>query len=209
MTKDEVIAIQRGGMDWLGQPLLCDGDYGPRTQWWHYITTLHPKRQQLVMAWLWFHAMGTVKDDGNNRGTWPDRFMEPSGLKPGGAWCIAFMSYCLHQCNADWPVYHASTFNMLEWAKTNGRITTQPKPGDIHCFMYPRESKLFGKGHGGGVIAVDTSWVAVCDGNVGDTVKVGKRARDGLTFIRTVDDEASSPAVANMNLQRLDGWKDR
>lgn len=211
LTMEQVKAIQSangGGIDWTGKKLKVDGDYGARTQWWHYISSLHNLRQQFIRQLLYFNQLG-VKDDGNNRGKQVDVFVEPSGLELGVPWCIALQSYCLRAVGADWPIYHMSAFKLIEWAKENNRITDRPLPGDLHAFLYPKGHALYGSGHGGGLLGAGSDWAAVCDGNVGDSIHVGMRAREGLTFIRTVDDDVQPTAVASMGLTRLDGWKDR
>lgn len=208
LSNDQVKLIQKGGVDWLGAALTVDGMYGPRTQFWHYVASLCPMRQDIVRQNLRFHAMG-VKDDGHNRGELVDKFVAPSGLAPGVPWCIAMQSHVLTDVGADWPVYHMSAFKLLEWAKENNRLTDRPLPGDLHCFLYPKGHALYGSGHGGCVIMPGTSWMAVCDGNVSDAVTVGMRAREGLSFIRTVEDDVQQLSVSSMGLTRLDGWKDR
>jgi len=208
LTQDQIEDIQKDGFDWFGKPLRVDGDYGPKTQWWHYITTLHPVRQLTVREHLRYYVAGT-KETSPNEGPVVSLFNAPAGEHfVGKAWCIGYQSFVLRASGADWPIHHVSTYEMLEWAKDTGRITKNPRPGDVHAFMYPKGSKLFGSGHGGGLLFADPLWVACCDGNVGDSVQVGKRARDGLTFIKTVLDDVESPLVP-MSLTRLDGWKDR
>lgn len=208
LSIEQVKQIQKGGIDWTGQPLTVDGDYGPKTQWWHYVSSLSPLRRHFICQLLHFNALG-VKDDGHNRGVWVDKFVEPSGFEPGVPWCIALQSFCLTHAGIDWPIYHMSAFKLIEWAKENNQVTDRPLPGDLHAFLYPKGHALYGSGHGGAVLLQGSTWVAVCDGNVEDSIHVGMRQREGLTFIRTVEDDVQLMNVSSMNLTRLDGWKDR
>jgi hypothetical protein len=48
MTPEEIKAIQKGGIDWFGDPLKEDGDYGPKTRWWHQVSLLEKPRVDLL-----------------------------------------------------------------------------------------------------------------------------------------------------------------
>lgn len=209
LDREQVKEIQLRGIDWTGKKLKVDGDYGPKTQWWHGISTLPPMRQDLTCTALFYN--GKKEDTGRpNRSLWLDEIQAPGGLGVGNPWCIAFVSYVMRSCNADWPIYHMSAYAMLQWAKAEGRITTDPLPGDIFAFLYDPTAKGFTPGHGGFVLAANEDWIADIDGNVGDSVKVGKRARQGLTFIRTVPDERPKLIMPPLTeLTDLDGSRTR
>ncbi len=53
------------------------------------------------------------------------------------------------------------------------------------------------------MLGYDGTWIADCDGNVGDSVRVGFRAAAGLTFLRSLESEVAP--VMPQGLQRLDG----
>lgn len=197
MTKDEVIKVQTPGIDWFGQPLVVDGNAGPKTQWWAGILLLHPTRVQIIKTALEYYRR-RVKETAPNRGDGVDEFQEPAGIGLGNPWCIAFTSFVLvNDCRLTWP-YHMSAYQLIAWAKATGRVVQDPLPGDLFAFLYP-DSKTK-EGHGGIVLGSDASWIADVDGNVGNAVAVGKRARRGLTFVRTVDavPETTMPTLTDL-----------
>jgi hypothetical protein len=213
LTSEQIKALQDmdDAIDWTGKPLTVDGNYGPRTQWWHGISKLHPVRQGILQCALAYHFDGTAETGLPNRSPVIDQMQEPGGLTPkyGHPWCLAFVSWCLTRAGADWPVYHMSAYKAIQWARANDRIVTNPLPGDVFCFLYPSESaKSPGAGHGGIVLGCDKDWIADVDGNVGNAVRVGRRARAGLTFIRTVQENPGQLTMPT-NLDRLDGAGDR
>jgi hypothetical protein len=187
LSREEVKAIQAGsdnvpGIDWFGEPLLVDGNWGPKTAWWAGIQQLEMTRQCIVRIALEHYRLKRSEDKGRpNRGGWVDEIVKPGGIGLGHPWCAAFVANVLQEAGADWPLYHMSAYKILEWAKATGRIVKDPLPGDVFAFMHNQT-----EGHVGIVLACDLNWICDVDGNVGNKVSVGKRARDGLTFIRTV-----------------------
>jgi hypothetical protein len=209
LDRQQILSVQEDGIDWNGKPLVKDADYGPRTRWWHGISTLPCQRQLIVRTFLKYN--GRKEDTGKpNRSEWLDEIQKPGGLGVGNPWCIAFISHVMRECSVDWPLYHMSAWAMIEWAKQNGRITENPLPGDLFAFLYNPEAIGFTPGHGGGILATNADWVCDADGNVGDSVCVGKRARQGLTFIRTVDSEDPPLTMPPLkDLTFLDGARTR
>jgi len=207
-TPDQLKALQTRGIDWLGQPLQVDGNQGPKTEWFAYLESLDRRREMIVRTALKYFAQGVKENPGTpNRGPVVDEFQKPAGLPLGIPWCLSFVSYVMQEAGADWPVYHASAAAAMAWAAKERRIVKNPLPGDAFAFLYPPESKLAGHGHGGIVLGYDGNWIADCDGNVGDSVRVGFRAAAGLTFIRSVLDNTICPMP--QGLTRLDGYHDR
>lgn len=205
MTLDEeqIRHIQTTGIDWYGLPLVVDGKWGPKTAWWAGITTLPTLRQSIVQTVLKYKAMGVKEEGGANHGPWVDKFLAPAKLI-GEPWCVSFTSYVLREVGmSDWP-YHTSAYGLINWAKQTGRVVKTPLPGDLFAFLHDSHAVGFTPGHGGTVLASDSNWIADCDGNVGNAVDVGKRAIQGLTFIRTVDD-AAFPLTMPTDLRMLDG----
>lgn len=205
LSKTEIEKIQSTGIDWFGQPLKVDGITGPKTEWWAGILSLHPTRVQIIKTALEYYRRGVKEEGGPNRGKWVDAFQEPAGIGLGNPWCIAFTSFVLvNDCGLTWP-YHMSAYQLIAWAKATGRVVQDPLPGDLFAFTYP-DSKTH-EGHGGIVLAANADWIADCDGNVGNAVGVGKRARRGLTFIRTVP-VVSAPTMPTLaDLPMLDGTR--
>src|SRR5574343_1395365 len=67
---------------------------------------------------------------GSNHGKWVDKFLAFVGLKPGYAWCAAFVAWCLGQAGADkanLPKHAPSVIGWYTWAKQTGRLTGVPK----------------------------------------------------------------------------------
>lgn len=224
MNEEQTRLLQQGteeepAIDWFGERLVVDGDYGLRSQWWHYISQLS-RTERLIIRVALGHVHAGVKDNGSNRGpVVDDRFMAPAGAWAiGKPWCIGAQSSVLHEAGANWPQHHVSTAGMLKWAAQQKRILPEPRVACAYGFLYPPDVAAAkgmdpGAGHGGIVIAAppESNWVAVADGNVGDKYTVGLRAKAPLTFVRTVNSMAlpNVPPVLPSRLPRLDGWRDR
>jgi hypothetical protein len=206
VNKEQIIKIQERGIDWNGKPLSHDGDIGPKTAWWIGIESLPETRQRIVRIALGHN--GKTEDAGRpNRSVWIDEVQHPAGIGYGHPWCILFPSNVLRAAGLkDWP-YHAGAYAMIEWAKKEGLVTQSPLPGDIFAFTY-NVNQAYSPGHGGIVLAADALWEVSVEGNVGDSVKVGKRARSGLTFIRTVPDHREMLTMPVLkDLPNLDGTR--
>lgn len=189
LTKTEVLNIQNNGIDWTGQPLLKDGIWGPKTAWWSGITTLDQKRQDVGKLVLGYHASNVgVETTGHNDGPFVDMLFKPVGMqKKGYPWCVALISHCYRECGVPWPKYHTSAWQVIQWARENGKLVTEPLPLDVEVFLYPAVKGEERKGHGRFVLAYDpiTKRTAGVDGNVGNTIRVGYRDdRPDRYFVR-------------------------
>lgn len=219
MTKEQVLAIQKGGIDWFGQPLKQDGDYGPRTQWWHGITGLDPMRQEIIRIALGYHAADMKEATGNNDGEFVDMLLKPAGLRRQ-PWCIAFTSHCYRKAGLAYPTYFTSAWQIITWAEKNEFLVDEPLPGDIFAFLYPKKpgDKQW-KGHGGIVLGngeiEKKPYIADVDGNITNCVRVGRRLiTPGMKFIRNPQLDSllqQPPGRLTMpnNLSRLDALGDR
>lgn len=208
MTPDAITIrhLQETGINWYGEPLAIDNAYGPETQWWHAISQLEEKRVQIVKDGLVWYKQKTKEDAGKpNRGDRVDKFVQPGGVGLGVPWCIAFTSYVLKVQNGLEIPYHMSAYALIEWATKHGRLTDDPKPGDRHAFLYP-DSKSH-EGHGGIVLGANADWILCVDGNCGDAVKVGTRARRGLKFISSFSDLHLPTMPPVKDLIMLDGTR--
>jgi hypothetical protein len=189
MTPEEVETIQDGGIDWLGRPLRVDGDYGPKTAWWHGITTLDKKRQEVQRLALGYHASNIVfEKTGRNDSEFIDKLFEPVGLQGRGyPWCCALVSHIMRECGVEWPKYHVSAWAIIDWAKRNNLIVEDPLPSDVEVFLYPKVKGEDRKGHGRIVSAWDKPNKISCgvDGNVQNSIRVGRRhERPERYFVR-------------------------
>jgi hypothetical protein len=213
LSKQQILDIQKNGIDWFGQPLKQDGDYGPRTKWWHGITTLDQKRQAVLRLALVYHAANVgVEKTGNNDGPFIDMLFKPVGIK-NLPWCVAYVSHCYTKCNVFWPTYHVSTWQVIQWARENGKLVEEPLPGDLEAYLYPKVTGEDWKGHGRIVSAYDpvTGRTAGVDGNVSNTIRVGYRdVRPERYFVRP-NGFTNKHGVLTMpkDLIDLDGLADR
>lgn len=186
---DEIKAIQSTGIDWYGAPLKVDGVVGPKTLWWIGILSLDPKRQAVIRLALKYHHEKMGEVHGNsiaNDGTFVDMLLSPSKLK-NQPWCIAFASHVYQTCAVEWPIYHISTYKAIEWAKRLGLLVSEPLPGDLELFLYPKQPDKDWQGHGRIVLAFDRASKQTygVDGNVGDRVSTGRRRdRQNRIFVR-------------------------
>jgi hypothetical protein len=178
-VEEEIKEIQRGGIDWLGAPLKVNGKRGPKTDWWIGILSLSEQRQNVLKLALGYHYQGMgedLKDPLPNDGEFVDMLLKPAKMKQV-AWCVAFCSHVYRNTGVEWPIYHVSTWAMIEWAKKEGLIVSEPLPGDVECYLKPRKPGQQIQGHA----RIVTGWDKVSkvttgvDGNSADMVRVGRR----------------------------------
>jgi hypothetical protein len=213
MPAEQVRLIQTGGIDWFGEPLKVDGIWGPRTEWWNDIRQLeNPHRLEFLRLALGYHAVGAKEEPSiENGGTFVDMLLKPAGLRHL-PWCVAFVSHCARKSGVPWPTYHVSAWGLMQYAKQNKLFVTDPIPGDIHVKLYPKQPGEQWKGHAGIYLGGDDDFFACVDGNVGNAVRVGRRAlTHGICFVRLVPREFNDPEgpVLPPKLMRLDNVGDR
>lgn len=209
-TKEQVLKIQENGIDWLGNPLVADGIYGAKTAWWHGISGLSQKRQDVLRLALGYHATDMGEATGRNDGEFVDTLFKPVGLqKRGFPWCVAFISHCLTKCEVPWPIYHVSAYNLIEWAKANNIIVEDPWPADLEVFLYPKVKGEDWRGHGRIVTGYSkkTGRTSGVDGNVNNSVYCGFRdVRPDRYFVRP---DYEAPLTLPIKLPDLDKYGDR
>ncbi len=142
-------------------------------------TELTPRRRDLIDLLGWIHAQPTIEiPDGSNRHPQIDKMMAP-GHAIGGAWCCGTVSWCIRSILGSDPLgaYFVSVQAMWAAAVKQGRVTKNPKPGDIYVQL-----KSDGKGHTGfGVgFSEDNLTVATASGNEGNRFKNGRRAMNTI-----------------------------
>lgn len=188
LSKDEIKLIQKTGVDWLGQPLVVDGVTGPKTQWWQGIASLSAKRQEVGKLVLGYHAANVTETTGHNDGDFVDMLFKPVRMdKKNLPWCVALASHVYTTCKVPWPKYHTSAWQVIQWAKENGKLVDEPLPFDLEVFLYPRVKGEDIKGHGRLVLGYDpvTKTTAGVDGNITNTIRVGYRhSRPDRYFVR-------------------------
>jgi hypothetical protein len=192
MTPEEIKAIQKEGIDYFGHPLKVDGQWGPKTAWWHQISQLEKPRQDLLRIALGYHASSMSEVHGNsiaNDGTFVDMLLKPVGLRYQ-PWCIAFVSHCIRKAGLEWKKYHVSAWGLREWAKQNSLFVDEPVPGDVFTVLYPKKpGDNQWQGHGGFYLGSDwtdsQNFFNSVDGNVTDCVRAGRRKiENDIKYIR-------------------------
>lgn len=205
-NKEAVKAFQKTHTNWLNKPLVVDGDVGPQTQWALDIAALGKDREDLVRYAISF--LGTEeKPRGSNSGPLVDQFLAYVGVKPGNAWCCAFVCYVLRQ----FPYLGRPKIALVrQFAdKFAENYTGDPLPGDLGYIVRPD-----GTGHIFFVIGVSKTEVMTLEGNVSDTggagykVMVGRRDRSKYGYISVTRKMLSLPGVS-ATVPDLDGAGDR
>lgn len=215
LTKNEILTIQNNGIDWTGQPLVRDGIWGPKTAWWQGILSLDEKRQAVQRLALGYHASNVgIEATGHNDGPFVGMLFKPVGMqKRNLPWCIAYVSHIYRECGVPWPKYHTSAWQVIQWARENGKLVNNPLPSDLEVFLYPAVKGEDRKGHGRIITAYDvtTGRTAGVDANVENTIRIGYRdPRPERYFVRP-NGFTSQSGVLTMpkNLIDLDGLGDR
>lgn len=81
-----------------------------------------------------------VREETSNWGKWVQVYLKFVGLNEPAAWCVAFVSYKVHQAAKElgvkcvFPRFIAagrSSTALYEWGKKYGRIVKDPSVGDI------------------------------------------------------------------------------
>lgn len=114
------------------------------------------------------------------RDAWINRFLAAVGLRPGYAWCAAFVYKILIRAGADPkklpPRGHAAAVRRwAAWAKVNGYLVDKPQRGDL---MYWLNSPSRMYGHIEFVSNVQPNGDILCIG--GNTNSQGSRTGNGI-----------------------------
>lgn len=120
--------------------------------------------------------VGVREATGHNDGPAVERYLAHVGLKPGSAWCAAFVSYHLSKegvrnPNTGW----SPAFSGLEdrvW--TPRKASRAPLPGDVFTLYYPSLGRV---GHVGFVAGQGGRYINTVEGN---TSGPGSREGDGV-----------------------------
>jgi hypothetical protein len=202
----ELFQLQHIGKN--GKPLASDGQItvGGEATWWalqnasgdaqrNHVPAFLPKgltptRKRLLEALEAEHSKNVREDpDGSNLSPEINSYFAGTGVI-GKAWCCAFVSAMLKRTLNDLPIgnrYWLGVQAMFVEARELELLTTDPKPGDVFV-----QIKSMGQGHTGFVIGVspDGQDIFTCEGNCGNRLKRGKRAKSSIHyFIDAVQDE--------------------
>lgn len=115
---------------------------------------------------------------GSNSGPMVNRYLASVGLKPGYAWCAAFVYWCHENAAKLAGVENPApkTAGVLDmWNKAKANRVTMPRPGDVFIIDHGK-----GKGHAGFVERViDDSTLETIEGNSDP-----KGGREGIEVLR-------------------------
>ena len=97
---------------------------------------------------------------GSNTGPQVNEYLKSVGLKPGYAWCAAFVYWCAKWSNPETPLFKTGgVLNM--WNKTDKKYRiTKPQAGDIFVMDFGK-----GLGHMGFVESVGKTTITTIEGN--------------------------------------------
>jgi hypothetical protein len=137
-----------------------------------------------------------VQEDprGSNWGPRVKEYLRVAGINVPAPWCMAFVVWCHRIAGASikqLPVTASCTY-LLNWAKEQGKLTKQPRPGDIFLLLRPGGKTAF---HTGVVRNVSKLWFGTVEGNSNDAgsaegYEVVRRTRQRLArvaFVRIGD----------------------
>lgn len=112
--------------------------------------------------------IGIHEAQGNkNTGPQVDQYLASVGLKPGNAWCMAFMYWCFDEaaCLLGVPNQLVKTGGVMDqWNRRRLHFGfVKPEAGDIFIMDFGG-----GKGHTGIVTKVEGLWIYTIEGNSND-----------------------------------------
>lgn len=186
-TESAVYGFQSAHVDLQGHALARDGIVGPATSWalqhpsaggtqgftapgWRSDLSQEPEEVRQVLATA-IGEIGTVEQpDGSNRGKRVDLYTQPDYGVP---WCAAFVSWCWAKREGGSPFGRIlSVHQLAAWGLANGRIVTEPRPGDIWCIFRDAQH-----GHAGLVVLsmpgelARLGFISTVEGNSGNAVR--------------------------------------
>jgi hypothetical protein len=103
----------------------------------------------------------------SNWGPRVKEYLRIAGISVPAPWCMAFVVWCHRIAGvipADLPKTASCTY-LLNWAKEAGKLTKQPRPGDIFLLLRPGGKTSF---HTGIVRNVSPLWFGTVEGNSND-----------------------------------------
>ncbi|PSK93420.1 CHAP domain-containing protein [Taibaiella chishuiensis] len=210
VTYAAVRNFQGSHLDKHGMPLKVDGKVGDIT-WWalsnprtavsHGVIdfTKMPDAamggstmgRAALMAAIGELKAGAGEIGGNNRGKWVKKYLDPTGLKEGNAWCAAFLSWCFLQAaggdKSKMPFrYTAGARDLFNQLKNKGLAIKDsgpayvPQPGDIVAWW--RVSLASGLGHIAIVHHFEDGFLYTIEGNKAANVA-------GFDYVKTSMDK--------------------
>jgi len=108
---------------------------------------------------------------GSNRGPRVEWYQSHDFLAGGGyPWCVTVWLSACAEAGAPFPYKSPGAYNLYDWCKKHGYVTSSPNVGDGVCFN-------LGAGHWATFLRFEGNYVVTIDGNVGDRVQECKRPR--------------------------------
>ncbi|MDF2381308.1 CHAP domain-containing protein [Nostoc ellipsosporum NOK] len=121
--------------------------------------------------------IGVREATGRNDGPEVERYLRAVGLGKGNAWCAAFVRWCFDQVGIRTPItaWSPTAYNAKNPVWRNGRLITEPRPGDVFCLWYPSLGRI---AHTGFYDRRINS--TVYESVEGNTNEAGSRSGDGV-----------------------------
>jgi hypothetical protein len=94
-------------------------------------------------------------------------YLKIAGINVPAPWCMAFVVWCHRFAGVDrkqLPVTASCTY-LLNWAREQGKLTKQPRPGDIFLLLRPGGKTSF---HTGIIRNVSPLYFGTVEGNSND-----------------------------------------
>jgi len=179
--------------DWLGKPLLVDGDLGDKTRWAIAIALLDARRQAIVRRAC--SKIGQAETAGvANRGPWPDFVLRRCGIfvpedplvpMPDNAWCGGHASWCVSVDGL--PERREAGARKLVGLL---RPTRVPLPGDFGWFPTgPWQAHIFP------IVGVGPGEVAAAEGNHGNRCELVRRRLADIEVVSAFPAEPFLPEL--------------
>ena len=130
---------------------------------------------------------------GSNSGPKVNQYLKAAGLGPGYPWCMAFLVWTFGKAGLKLEYPNKASVGFFEdWARRNGHIVYDPKPGDVVCYRYDGDDW---PDHVGIVLSVQGRGLTVVEGNTsygndsdGGRVMLRTRQINRCTFVRVPGD---------------------
>lgn len=132
---------------------------------------------------------------GSNWGDKVKEYLAAVNIGSPAPWCCAFVVWCFRHCQKDKtviPTTGSCTF-LLNWAKEQGKLVKQPRPGDVFLLLRPGGKSAF---HTGLVSSVGALTFGTIEGNSNPggspegyevVARVRRKVLASVAFLRLTD----------------------
>mgnify|MGYP003153781975 FL=1 len=197
-TDDHIVELVRQYQEKAG--LDIDGKFGPITRSSLEDHMFEGADLGLAALEVAIEEIGLGEEGGNNSGPHVAKYklQEDDGPDDDGAWCAAFISWCIEEAcrrlGVEMPFKRSQGAKRLfKNAGNAGSFTSTPRPGDLIC--WDRGTPGSWQGHIGIVEKIDGSIVHTVEGNVGRYPSVVRRFMHDLDRQSRLEGFARLPGV--------------